>query len=71
MESEAASFEDRVAGVGLDGGPNGKWAVVNEGENEARVSVRVGECEEEKGGCYENTERRSHFCLWVSFCNCE
>ena len=31
VESEAAALEDGVAGVGLDGWPDGERAVVNQG----------------------------------------
>lgn len=45
-EVEAAIFEDRVAGVWLDGGPDGVWAVVYYGEKERWLSC-CRECYEE------------------------
>lgn len=33
VESKAAAFEDGVAGVGLDGGPDREGAVVDDSEN--------------------------------------
>lgn len=45
VEGEAATFEDGVAGVGLDGWPNGVGTVVDKGKNEAWLS-----------GCREDAE---------------
>ncbi|CAN6559618.1 unnamed protein product [Malus baccata var. baccata] len=52
VEEEAAPLEDGVAGVGLDGGPDGEGAVVDESEDGGlRVSgVNDGSEDEECGG---------------------
>ncbi|KAL1818887.1 hypothetical protein ACET3Z_013756 [Daucus carota] len=39
-EKEASAFEEEVAGVGLDGGPERERAVVDDGENRGRSSRR-------------------------------
>ncbi|KAI3806389.1 hypothetical protein L1987_22292 [Smallanthus sonchifolius] len=42
VESEASAFEDGVAGVGLDGRPDGEGAVVYDGEDYGGVGVGGG-----------------------------
>lgn len=68
-ESEATFFEDGVAGVGLNGWPDGEGTVVDDGEKEtACVSGEGGRDEkEEEGGGERKRGSRSH-CVLFSFC---
>ncbi|GAB2274339.1 hypothetical protein Dimus_009103 [Dionaea muscipula] len=71
-EGETAAFQDRVAGVGLDAGPDCVWAVVDEGQDETsgglglRLGLRGEEGEEEDRDQWEwgseSEIRRGHGC---------
>lgn len=61
-EEEAAAFRDGVAGVGLDGGPDGVRAVVDQGQHQAAARIRGfgegGEGEESEEERESGRERR-------------
>lgn len=61
-ETEAAVFEDGVTRVGLDGGPDGEWAVVYYGEEKGLLS-----CGRESYGERDEGEERvveRHVCVF-------
>lgn len=62
-EREATFLEDRVAGVGLNGWPDGEGTVVDDGEEETAGVCGGGERdkEEERGG--ERKTGFSHLCF--------
>lgn len=55
VESETASLEDVVAGVGLDGWPDSEGTVVDHGQHECRVGS-VRETAEDQNGREEESE---------------
>ena len=67
VESEAAALEDRVAGVGLDGRPDGEGAVVNQGYKETWVRGFCEGAQDKKCGSEKDKGTGSHFrklCGW-------
>lgn len=60
VEGEAAALQDGVADVGLDGGPDGVRAVVDQGQDHARLGVGcgLGEGQEKQNSGQEDRERR-------------
>ena len=61
VESEAAALEDRVAGVGLDGRPDGEGAVVNQGYKETWVRGFGEGAQDKKCGSEKDKGTGSHF----------
>ena len=61
VESEATALEDGVAGVGLDGWPDGEGAVVNQGYKETWVRGFGEGAQDKKCGSEKDKGTGSHF----------